>query len=231
MKMHEYRFKFSLKSVPMDRIEQYSSIGSDNGLGPPGDKPLSAPMMISFLTHICVIRPHWFKSDNPTAVGVLLSLDSKRFKCALIQLHHVVQVISTNLHVSPRNSINVTRQWKLVLPKLLKKIMTESVIDDVKNVPFFVFSCDIFDDENDRLWGFSKSLSSVIDSNAPTKKEILKKPSVPYGNSHRRRAIQGKNMLYNAYKNGPVKWDDIRVLKLSCNDYDYNSYNHAYMRH
>ena len=27
--------------------------------GRPGDKPLSEPMMISFLTHICVTRPQW----------------------------------------------------------------------------------------------------------------------------------------------------------------------------
>ena len=27
--------------------------------GPPGDKPWSEPMMVSLLTHICVIRPQW----------------------------------------------------------------------------------------------------------------------------------------------------------------------------
>ena len=38
---------------------QYSSIGSDNGLVPADDKPLSEPMMVSLLTHICVTRPQW----------------------------------------------------------------------------------------------------------------------------------------------------------------------------
>ena len=27
----------------------------------PGDKPLSEPMMVSLLTHICIIRPQWVK--------------------------------------------------------------------------------------------------------------------------------------------------------------------------
>ena len=30
----------------------------------PGDKPLSEPMMVSVLTHICVTRPQWVKTDN-----------------------------------------------------------------------------------------------------------------------------------------------------------------------
>ena len=70
--------------------------------------------------------------------------------------------------------------------------------------------CDIFDDEDDRLWGFSKLLSGVIDSNAPVKTKILKKPSVPYMNSRLRQAIHRKNMLRNAYKKRKVKWDDYR---------------------
>ena len=30
----------------------------------PGDKPLSEPMMVSLLTHICVIRPQWVKEPK-----------------------------------------------------------------------------------------------------------------------------------------------------------------------
>ena len=29
----------------------------------PRDKPLSEPMMVSLLTHICVTRPQWVKGD------------------------------------------------------------------------------------------------------------------------------------------------------------------------
>ena len=34
----------------------------------PGDKPLSEPMMISWLTHICVTRPQWVKTSETTVV-------------------------------------------------------------------------------------------------------------------------------------------------------------------
>ena len=30
----------------------------------PGDKPLSEPMVVSLLTHICVARPEWVKTEN-----------------------------------------------------------------------------------------------------------------------------------------------------------------------
>ena len=42
--------------------KQYSSIGSDNGLAPAGDKPLSEAMMVSLLTHICISQPQWVNS-------------------------------------------------------------------------------------------------------------------------------------------------------------------------
>ena len=32
----------------------------------PGDKPLSEPMMVSLLTHICVTRPQWVDRATPT---------------------------------------------------------------------------------------------------------------------------------------------------------------------
>ena len=32
-----------------------------------GDKPLSEPMLVSFLTHICVIRPQWVNNANMVA--------------------------------------------------------------------------------------------------------------------------------------------------------------------
>ena len=37
----------------------------------PGDKPLSEPLMIILLTHICVTRPQWVKYGTPHGYGVL----------------------------------------------------------------------------------------------------------------------------------------------------------------
>ena len=35
----------------------------------PGDKPLSEPMIVSLLTHICVTRPRWVNSFVPESCG------------------------------------------------------------------------------------------------------------------------------------------------------------------
>ena len=43
----------------------------------PGDKPLSEPMMVRLLTHICVIRPHWVNvCDTCSIHGVVRSIYS-----------------------------------------------------------------------------------------------------------------------------------------------------------
>ena len=52
-------------------IYQYPSIGSDNGLAPAGAKPLSEPMLVSLLAHICVTGPQWVNTmdaDTPCAL-------------------------------------------------------------------------------------------------------------------------------------------------------------------
>ena len=51
MKMYKFRLKFHW-SLFQGSDEQYSGIGSDNGLT--GAKPLSEPIMVISLTHICV---------------------------------------------------------------------------------------------------------------------------------------------------------------------------------
>ena len=71
MKMFQLRLQFhwSLFLRVQLTIFQHWLFGSDNGLAPsrqqaiirPGNKPLSEPMMVSWLTHICVTRPQWVK--------------------------------------------------------------------------------------------------------------------------------------------------------------------------
>ena len=51
-----------------------------------GDKPLSEPMMVSLLTHICVIRPQWVK---------LLSISSITWVPQIFRLIKTVHVIGT----------------------------------------------------------------------------------------------------------------------------------------
>ena len=50
---------FSLKFVPKGPINNYPSLVQIMAWRRSGDKPLSEPMMVSLLTHICVTRPQW----------------------------------------------------------------------------------------------------------------------------------------------------------------------------
>ena len=57
--------KISLKFVPKGRINNIPSLVQIMVWCRPGAKPLSEPMMVSLLTHICVTRPHWVKLIVP----------------------------------------------------------------------------------------------------------------------------------------------------------------------
>ena len=51
----------SLKFVPKGLINNNPALVQKMAWRRPGDKPLSEPMMVSSLTHICVTRPQWVK--------------------------------------------------------------------------------------------------------------------------------------------------------------------------
>ena len=53
--------KISLKFVPKVRINNIPALVQMMAWRRPGDKPLSEPMMVSLLTHICVAWPQWVK--------------------------------------------------------------------------------------------------------------------------------------------------------------------------
>ena len=51
--------KLSLKFVPKGPINNIPALVQIMAWRRPGDKPLSGPMMVSLLAHICVTRPQW----------------------------------------------------------------------------------------------------------------------------------------------------------------------------
>ena len=53
--------KISLKFVPKVRINNISALVQRMAWRRPGDKPLSEPMMVSLLTHLCVTRSQWVR--------------------------------------------------------------------------------------------------------------------------------------------------------------------------
>ena len=53
--------RISLKFVPDGPINNIPALVRIMAWRRPGDKPLSEPVMVSLLTHICVTRPQWVK--------------------------------------------------------------------------------------------------------------------------------------------------------------------------
>ena len=55
--------EISLKFVPEGPINNIPALVQIMAWRRPGDKPLSEPMMVCLLTHICVTRPQWVNLD------------------------------------------------------------------------------------------------------------------------------------------------------------------------
>ena len=60
--------KISSNFVPWGPIHNIPALVQIMAWRQPGDKPLSEPMMVSLLTHICITRPQWV--NNSTALYV-----------------------------------------------------------------------------------------------------------------------------------------------------------------
>ena len=58
--------KISLKFVSKVPINNIPALIQIMAWRQPGDKPLSEPMMVNLLTHICVTRPQWVNDLNIT---------------------------------------------------------------------------------------------------------------------------------------------------------------------
>ena len=58
MKMYEFRYDFT-EVFPKVEIHNIPALVQNMAWCWPGDKPLSGPIMVSLLTHICVTRLHW----------------------------------------------------------------------------------------------------------------------------------------------------------------------------
>ena len=57
-------FEISLKIVPKGSINNSPALVQIMAWRRSGDKPLSEPMMVSLLTHICVTRPQWVNNSS-----------------------------------------------------------------------------------------------------------------------------------------------------------------------
>ena len=66
--------KISLKSVPEGPINIIPSLVQIMAWRRPGDKPLSEPMMVRLLMHICVTLPQWVIVSIGSGNGLMLNM-------------------------------------------------------------------------------------------------------------------------------------------------------------
>ena len=85
----------SLKFVPKGPINNIPALAQIKAWRWPGDKPLSEPVMVSLLTHICVTWPQWVKNSQ-TLCGMFPVLST-----ALITLSCHTQ-LSAGVHQAKR---------------------------------------------------------------------------------------------------------------------------------
>ena len=81
--------KISLKFVPSSPINNIPALVQIMAWRRPGDKPLSEPMMVSLLTHICVIRPQWIKLLLWVALHLISLANLLTQDCPDKQWHHI----------------------------------------------------------------------------------------------------------------------------------------------
>ena len=95
--------KISLKFVPKVRINNIPALVQIMAWRRPGDKPLSGPMMVSLLTHICVTRPQWVKC----MLRYMINTSRRHFRM------HFLEWKSLNLEYSLTEvcSQGSNRQW------------------------------------------------------------------------------------------------------------------------
>ena len=78
--------KISLKFVPKGQIDNIPALVQIMAWHRPGDKPLSEPMMVSLLTHICIMRPQLVKVL--TCCGLVTPHGDEVMACCLTAPSH-----------------------------------------------------------------------------------------------------------------------------------------------
>ena len=90
--------KISLKFVPKGLINNIPALVQIMAWRRPGDKPLSEPMMVRSLTHICVTRPQWVNSKP--CIADLLCSDASKINFQLYQQTYIRRLSSIFLELA-----------------------------------------------------------------------------------------------------------------------------------
>ena len=100
--------KISLKFVPKCSINNISSLVQIMAWCLPGNKPLSEPMMVSSLMHICVTRSQWVNSSPPGQNGHHFADDMLRY---IFVNEKFCSLIKISLKLFLRVQLTITKHW------------------------------------------------------------------------------------------------------------------------
>ena len=98
--------KISLKFVSKGPINNYPALVQIMVLRRPGDKPLSEPMVVSVLTHICVTRPQWVTDHVVSSLRFSKVIRVVSFCNILVSLY-----VPRSLLVSDNIYLDTTGKW------------------------------------------------------------------------------------------------------------------------
>ena len=109
--------RISFKFVPKGLINSIAALVQIKAWRRPGDKPLSEPMMVNLLTHICVTRPQWVKTKSwpPIRWKLVLNVPTTKLKTQTY-CDHCFSTTGLNLwnqlpsHITLSKSIDVFKR-------------------------------------------------------------------------------------------------------------------------
>ena len=104
--------QISLKFVPKGPIDNIPALVQIMAWRRPGDKPLSEPMLIILLTHICVTRPQWVNTWRPRQNG--LNTPDDTFKWIFLYGHFYLFHFYQNFTEKFGNNQGSNSQYELI---------------------------------------------------------------------------------------------------------------------
>ena len=115
----------SLKFVPKGLINNIPALAQIMAWHRPGDKPLSDPMTVNLLTHICVTRPQWVKQGTVKVCIKLIIFIHENIICFGLNLLSMIFAMVTFSVFMYTVSSSWTRKVDLTFCKQYLKIFVQ----------------------------------------------------------------------------------------------------------
>ena len=130
MKLYEYRLNIPLKFVPQGPNNNIPALVQIMAWRRPGDKPLSAPMMVRLPTHICVTRPQWVNLEIHIFSKIFI------FKTCHLYLHTGSNIYLGEPSVGHRASLSSLSFCIICAAAALKKMFPCAFINTILETLF-----------------------------------------------------------------------------------------------